>query len=152
MEENSPQKLLEKLEEWRIANKLSRPETARQLGIPYKTFQKWFGEKRRLPIKGHLEKIESFLDSPSPAPELDLPEAESRTEAIKHLLIALEIELRHFRNAGKAEREVFRKLLNQEDIGYISSLLSMLGDENRFKRWLTLSNYRFQGFKKGGQK
>lgn len=77
-----------------------------------------------------------------------LKEAEEKVELIKHLMLALETGLRYFRDGTKESRDAFRKLLNPSDIGYISSLLGMLGDEDRFQRWLELSTYRFRQFKK----
>jgi hypothetical protein len=73
---------------------------------------------------------------------------EQRIEAVRYLLLALETELRHFRDGERAERDAFRKLLNPQDMGYISSLLGMLGDEERFQRWLQMSTYKFQRFQR----
>jgi len=63
------------------------------------------------------------------------------------------LEEKWFRDGSKEARDILREELDLSDIGYISSLLTMLGDEDKFKRWLTLTTNRFNFFKKkGGQK
>ena len=44
-------------------------------------------------------------------------------------------------------REIFRKELNASDIGYISSLLTMIREEDKFERWHALTTIQFQSFK-----
>ena len=66
----------------------------------------------------------------------------------KHLLILLEDELRVFRDGTKPARDVFREELDPDDVGYISSLLNMLGDEAKFARWVRLTTNRFNFFRR----
>ena len=77
-----------------------------------------------------------------------MKEAQRRTEKVKYLLLSLEQELRWFRDGSKEARDTFREL-DSYDIGYISSLLTMLGEEDKFKRWLTFTTNKFQSFKGG---
>jgi transcriptional regulator with XRE-family HTH domain len=79
-------------------------------------------------------------------------EARKRTEKIKMLLLLLEDELKWLRDNSPASREIFRQELDLSDVGYISSLLTMLGDEEKFKRWITLTTNRFDYFRKKGRK
>lgn len=74
--------------------------------------------------------------------------ARCRAEKIKYLLLLLEDELRWFRDNGPDAREMFRRELDPFDIGYVSSLLTMLTEEDKFRRWLALTTARFQFFKK----
>ena len=74
-------------------------------------------------------------------------EAQQRTEKVKCLLLSLEQELRWFRDSSKEARDVFRKL-DSFDIGYVSSLLTMLGEEDKFKRWLVFTTNKFQSFER----
>ena len=72
---------------------------------------------------------------------------EMRTEKVKDLLIKLEKELEFFRDGSIEDRECFRKL-SVYDIGYISSLLTMLCEEDKFKRWLGFTTNKFRAFGK----
>ena len=78
-----------------------------------------------------------------------IEEARNRTSKVRHLLILLEDELGWFRDGDAGARDEFRKGLDASDIGYISSLLTMITDEDKFQRWLALSNARFNYFRKG---
>ncbi len=75
--------------------------------------------------------------------------ATARTEKIRLLLLLLENELRWFRDGTPAARETFRQTLDPYDVGYIASLLTMLGSEASFQRWLAFSSNNFRFFKKG---
>ncbi len=106
-----------------------------------------------MPPKLVVEKMADIIGLQAPDNILIEQEAQRRTEKIKYLLIILEEELRWFRDGSIEARNKLRNGLDLDDIGYISSLLTMLGDEGRFKRWLALTTNRFNSFtKKGGQK
>ena len=72
---------------------------------------------------------------------------EMRTEKVKDLLIKLEKELRFFRDGSREDRDCFRKL-SVYDIGYISSLLTMLCEEDKFKRWVVFTTNKFRSFER----
>ncbi len=110
-------------------------------------------QNKEIPPKLVIEKIAKTVGFEIPTLDLMLRKAQLKTEKIKYLLLLLEDELRWFRDSSKESREIFREELDPGDIGYISSLLTMLGDEDKFRRWLTLTTNRFDFFKKkGGQK
>lgn len=112
-----------------------------------------FIHKREMPPQLVLDKIAEVIGLKRRSPGSVSQEAEERTRKIKYLSLILEEELRWFRDGSKEARDIFREKLNADDIGYISSLLTMLGDEEKFKRWLTFTTNRFGFFrKKGGQK
>ena len=128
-------------------HKLSRRNLAEMLGIPYGTLKPWFtkGKSANKPSKGNLDRIKNFLEDKT-SPERE--EARHRAEKIKYLLLLLEDELRWFRDNSPDAREMYRRELDPFDIGYISSLLSMLTEEDKFKRWLALTTARFYSFKR----
>lgn len=104
------------------------------------------------PPKLVVEKMANIIGLEAPDSTFIEQEAQRRTEKIKYLLIILEEELRWFRDGSAEARNKLRNGLDLNDVGYISSLLTMLGDEGRFKRWLVLTTNRFNSFtKKGGQ-
>lgn len=143
--------ILSELESYATELGISRKELASRLGIPYGAVKHWFqqGKSARRPSEANLAKIKTFLES-GEKPEVyrHIEEARHRTEKIKYLLLLLEDELRWFRDNHPDAREVFRKELNAPDIGYISSLLAMLSEEDKFRRWLALTTIRFQSFKR----
>ena len=77
-----------------------------------------------------------------------MQDAKRKAEKVKYLLLLLEDELTWFRDGTKEVRRVYREDLDTDDIGYISSLLNMLGDEERFSRWVGFTTNRFNYFKK----
>lgn len=110
-------------------------------------------QNKDMPPKLVVEKIAKIAGFETIDLDRILQEAQRRTEKAKHLLLFLEEELRWFRDSSKEGRDIFRGELDFGDIGYISSFLTMLDDEEKFKRWLTLTTNRFNFFKKkGGQK
>jgi len=110
-------------------------------------------QNKDMPPKLVVEKIARTVGLEIRSLDFILQEAERRTEKVKYLLLFLEEELRWFRDGSKEARDMLRERLDLSDIGYISSLLSMLGDEDKFKRWLSLTTNRFNFFKKkAGQK
>lgn len=77
-----------------------------------------------------------------------LKDAKEKVQKVKDLLLALEKELRFFRDGSESDRNILRRELDFADIGYISSLLSMMSQEDRFERWRMLTTNRFNSFKK----
>lgn len=128
---------------------ISRKELAKRLEIPYSTIKKWFqhGKGARKPSESNLAKITAFLESKETLEAYhQIKESNRRVKKVKYLLLLLEDELRWFRDGNRDARDVFRKELNASDIGYISSLLTMMSEEDKFNRWLTLTTTRFQSF------
>ena len=140
-------KMLRDLEAYMGAMGLSRRELAAKLGVPPKTVEPWFstGKSRHLPSPKNLEKIQALLAT---LPLDQVHEAERRTEKLKWGLLIVEDELRWFRQGSAESREVLRNLLDPFDAGYISSLLTMIQEEEAFQRWRRLTTNRFNAFKR----
>lgn len=151
--EERAQQVLSRLSAYAKEHDLPNRKLAEEIGIPCDTLNKWwfFTQRKdaRKPSELHIERIREFLESKE-TPEIysQIEEARHRTEKIKYLLLLLEDELRWFRDNNPRAREEFRKELDASDIGYISSLLTMLTEEGRFNRWLALTTTRFQSFKR----
>jgi hypothetical protein len=146
--------LLLRLNSYVKEHNLSAKNLAEKLDIPYNTTQKWWifcqGTSARNPSKPHITKIkELLLAVEKPETHIQIEEARRKAEKTKYLLLLLEDELRWFRDGDIKTRDEFRKGLDAYDIGYISSLLIMLTDEDKFQRWLALSTARFNYFRKG---
>lgn len=145
--------LLTQLDTYAKEHGFSNRELARKLDIPYNTVRKWLvkGERMRNPSSEYADRIKAFLTSIEKPEQYEeylqhIEQARHKTEKTKYLLLLLEDELRWFRDADPAARDVFRKQLDSSDIGYISSLLTMLSEEDKFKRWLALTTVSFQSF------
>ncbi len=152
--EKRAEQVLSRLSTYAKEQNLSKRKLAEEIAVPLNTLNKWlfFKEAKtaRRPSQARLKTIGEFLESKE-SPEIykQVLEARHRAEKIKYLLLLLEDELRWFRDNDANTRDEFRKGLNAYDIGYISSLLTMLTEEDKFQRWLALTTTRFNSFKKG---
>ena len=151
--EEQAKQLLNQLNDYAIEHNLSNKQLAKEIDSPYNTLNKWWvfsrGKEARKPSELHLNIIKEFLETKS-KPEIyaKIKEARHRIEKVKYLLLLLEDELKWFRDNEPRAREEFRKELDASDIGYISSLLTMLAEEDKFNRWLALTTTHFKSFKR----
>jgi len=67
--------------------------------------------------------------------------AYERATEIKKLLVTLADRLEFFKQDSESRRDAFREVVPGEDIGYITTLLRALYNEDRFQRWLLFSKY-----------
>ena len=147
--------LLSRLSIYAKERALSNRELAEEIGIHYSTVRGWWfftqGKAARKPSAQHVERIAEFLESKE-RPEIysQRLEARHRANKVRLLLLLLEDELRWFRKSDPVTRDEFRRELDASDIGYISSLLTMLTEEDKFQRWLALTTARFNSFRKRG--
>lgn len=120
----------------------------------------WSAEEMRACMEGYrvpprlvIEKLAELLRLAGPSTPQELSEAGHRVDRVKSLLSILADELAWFRDGPVEVREMYRQDLNQQDANYVSSLVTMLGDEDKFRRWLTLTTARFGHFRtKGGRR
>ncbi len=152
-QDEQAKQLLSQLHAYASEHNLSNRQLAAELSASHSTLSKWWffsgGKGARKPSQAHLNVIKDFLEAKN-TPEVyaKVKETRRRIEKIKYLLLLLEDELRWFRDNEPRVRDEFRKGLNASDIGYVSSLLTMLTEEDKFNRWLALTTTRFQSFKK----
>jgi hypothetical protein len=156
----STDRILSEIAAYARERKLTSADMARRLDIPESTFRGWIaaGPGRARPSRRYVLRMEDFLrrtrDTRGPAgagedgPLPPATRAERSARKIKHLLLLLEDELRAFRDGPGEAREVVRAEMDPDDVGYISSLLNMLGDERKFVRWRELTSNRFNGFRR----
>lgn len=144
-------KLIQELAVYMKAVGLSTRGLAEALELPPKTIEPWFskGKKKYLPSRQNQEKLEAFLNS---LPLNIILDASRHTEKVKWLLLLLEDELRWFKDGPSEGRDVLRKTLDPFDAGYVTSLLTMLQDEDAFNRWRSLSTNKFGRFGEGDQR
>jgi len=135
---------------WKTQHRYSTiRDLADEIGWDVQNFTNYL-QNKEMPPKLVIEKIAKIVGFEIPVLDSMHQEAQRKAEKIKYLLLLLEDELRWFRDSPKEARGIFREELDLADIGYISSLLTMLGDEKKFKRWVILTTNRFNFFKKKG--
>lgn len=78
------------------------------------------------------------------APTKPMDGDNERTQRVKRLLVLLANELEYFKQSPEPARETFRKMVPGEDVGYISTLLRALYNEDQFERWLLFSKYKMK--------
>ena len=151
--EGQASELLSRLSLYAREHNILNRKLAEELTIPYNTLRGWqfFTQKKKMrePSEQNLVLIEEFLlRKEKPEIYAKVEEARRRAEKIKYLLLLLEDELRWFKNGDVRIRDEYRKGLNGSDIGYVSSLLTMLTEEDKFARWLALTTIQFNSFKR----
>lgn len=70
--------------------------------------------------------------------------ADEKATKVKRILVALADELEFFKQNSESARRIFRKVVPGEDVGYITTLLRALYDEDQFQRWLLFSEYKLK--------
>lgn len=160
-----PAKLLATVESVRQRRGLSPRELAQAVGISYNSLRAYYDKRSRVPSGDNLLRLREFIQRETPrqfgsqandrlthAAQQRLPisakEARARVTRVAVLLEILSEELAWFRDGSPEAREVYRSRLDAFDAGYVSSLVSMLFDEDKFSRWLELSTNRPRVFRR----
>jgi len=71
--------------------------------------------------------------------------ATERAKKVVNILLTLNNELEFFKRCPQSDREIFKKIVQGPDVGYITTLLRALYDEDKFQRWLLFSSYDMKG-------
>lgn len=136
------QRLIEATEEIRQKKGWSRRKMANKAGIAPGTFRHWFDESNRSPSLSHAIQLAQFLSRQQLSSQEnrvkngtpDNNEVAWRLQKLRTLLRMIDEELEWFQ-ASEDRRETLRDEIPMEAIGYLGSKLSMLTDEDRFRRW-----------------
>jgi len=78
--------------------------------------------------------------------------SEQYARRVENILQQLAKELNYFKSGKREDREVFRKIVMGEDVGYIISLLKALFDEDTFQNWIFAAQYKFNRRKNDSEK
>lgn len=71
--------------------------------------------------------------------------AQEKARVVMRLLMSLSSELEYFKNCTEDERRIFKETVPGQDVGYITTLLRALYDEDKFQKWLFFSTYTMKG-------
>jgi len=140
---------IEQIKGYMTEKGITRNKMASLIGMPSTTFRDLMKGVKPRPVTE--QKIIDFLSGKQPTPTEKTPEEttnQERVEKLKHVLLLLELELRPFIQDEEA-RKLLRKKVDFADVGYLTSQINMMDEEERFKRWKSNSNYKFNFFRKG---
>jgi len=84
-----------------------------------------------------------------PGSKQESVDTEARAKRVMQILLTLNNELEFFKQCPETGREIFRKIVPGPDVGYVTTLLRALYDEDKFQRWLLFSNYEMRGKNNG---
>lgn len=124
-------------------------EMARDIGINEKTLGHYFtgyrfptGERRAKLYK--LTKLECLRADAVPKQS----EAYEMAEKTRDILFRLAEQLEYFKH-GENRRSIFRSIVPPGDVGYITSFLKALYDEENFLIWNAVNNLKKRGDSRG---
>ena len=75
--------------------------------------------------------------------------AASQAGRVSQTLRGLGQLLEYFKTGSSKDRDSLRHIVPPADVGYITSLLRALYDEDRFEEWILFSNYTMRGAEHG---
>lgn len=84
-----------------------------------------------------------------PESKQEFMNTETRAKRVMQILLNLSNELEFFKQCPESGRTVFKKIVPGPDVGYVTTLLRALYDEDKFQRWLLFSNYEMRGKNNG---
>jgi hypothetical protein len=169
----TPKEAIDRLQTYRLKMNLNKSALAALMRIPDGTLNAWLADPKmkshRLPGEDGVKLIIDFLGRTGNSRTLlpdeesleDRPiflkkvtgntksqkEASERIARLRLLFSLIAQDLDWLRNSSKEDRELYRSTLDNRDVGYLSSLMSMLCDETQFQRWQQFTTYRFRQFK-----
>ena len=68
----------------------------------------------------------------------------ARVQAVEDTLYTLNDELQFFKEGSPHSRKILRQRLNGPDVGYVTTLLKALFDEEKFQNWLAMTTYEIR--------
>jgi len=68
----------------------------------------------------------------------------ARVQAVEDTLYTLNDELQFFKEGSPHSRKILRQRLSGPDVGYVTTLLKALFDEEKFQNWLAMTTYEIR--------
>ncbi len=68
----------------------------------------------------------------------------ARVQAVEDTLYTLNDELQFFKEGSPHYRGILRRRLSGPDVGYVTTLLKALFDEEKFQNWLAMTTYEMR--------
>lgn len=120
-------------------------------GIPYTSLKDYFGGKA-LPSGARLEKLAALTGAPSlmamlptqsggRAASSGAPSSAEMARSVFTTIHRLLNELNFFKRGTAADRAALRNVVPARDVGYLTTLLKAMYDEDQFQAWLYFADY-----------
>ncbi|MEX0689840.1 MAG: hypothetical protein WD095_00170 [Candidatus Paceibacterota bacterium] len=119
----------------------TKKDIATEMGLNYDTFRKYFSPSesaRSNPSSKTVKKMKNFLNGENLSNNLDEKRElllKDKIQRLELLLLLVSYELFEFRDGSKNDRDVLRKEMNLDDAGYVTALLTNMGNERHFQQW-----------------
>lgn len=130
-----------------------RYRTVRELegptGIPYSSLKDYFSG-RAVPTGERRERLAALTGAPtllvkplggSGSPAVKSVSGEQAARDLLMTLHRLLNELHYFKRGTPADRATFRRLVPARDVGYVTTLLKAMYDEDQFQTWVYFADY-----------
>lgn len=123
--------------------KPTEAEEALQVELPIPELEKqgipWSDVGRQLAVIGkEITQLGELLSRPSTA------DVVGHAQAVEDTVYALNDELEFFKEGSPHARGILRRRLRGPDVGYVTTLLKALFDEEKFQNWLAMTTYEIR--------
>lgn len=123
--------------------KPTQGEEAPQVELPIPRPEKWevpwSDVGQQLVVVGKaVAQLGKLLSRPSTS------DVVARVQAVEETLYALNDELQFFKEGSPHSRKILRQQLSGPDVGYLTTLLKALFDEEKFQNWLAMTTYEIR--------
>ncbi len=98
-------------------------------------------ERLRADLDKIIQSVRARNESQSVPRTKRFTEGTNAVRAVRATLQDLAEQLEYFKKGSEAERKKFRELIDPMEVGYITSLMKALFDEEGFQRWVLASEF-----------
>lgn len=132
----------------------TREQWATFFGIKSSAFEEYI-RGRAFPTGENLRKLQAKAALPAltrfnTSQPVSCMSTEAYARSVENALRRLSKELEFFKSGRSEDRQIFRRIVSAQDVGYIISLLKALFDEDAFQNWIFTAQYTI-GQSKGKQ-
>ncbi len=115
------------------------PQVELPIPEPEKEGVPWSDVGQQLVVIGKAVAQLGNLLRPSPTSDVV-----TRVQAVEDILYTLNDELQFFKEGSPHSRKILRQRLSGPDVGYMTTLLKALFDEEKFQNWLAMTTYEIR--------
>jgi len=115
------------------------PQIELPIPRPEKQEVPWSDVGQQLVVVGQaVTQLGKILSRPSTS------DVVTRVQAVEDVLYTLNDELQFFKEGSPHSRGILRRRLSGPDVGYVTTLLKALFDEEKFQNWLVMTTYEIR--------
>jgi len=116
------------------------PQVKPPIPQPEKWEVPWNDVGQQLVVIGQAVAQLGKLLSPSSTSDVD-----AKIQAVEDALYTLNDQLEFFKEGSPHSRRILRRRLSGPDVGYLTTLLKALFDEEKFQNWLAMTTHEVRG-------